>query len=175
MAKQLGVRTVTTTALHPQTEGCVERLNRVLAQAFACLASTTQDEWDNYVVLACFRYNSGISKLRGVTPYEVVFGVQPFMDWGEAELNRVAGESYNLKAYRPELQELLLTQEKVSRSMTARQYDTNVMEVSFKEQDSVFAWCLDLVRARKKQTGTALDWAVRYRKAFVRDIIFSSL
>lgn len=71
MAEALGVRRVTTSAFHHQTNGCVERFNRTLARDLACFGSTGQDDWGNHVSLACCRYNSCTNAATGVSPVDV--------------------------------------------------------------------------------------------------------
>ena len=144
MAARLGVRRVTTTAFRPQTNGCAERFNRTLAQDIACFVSTGQDDWDHHVALACFRYNSGITKATGMSPYEAMFGIEPFMAWGHAELKRVAGEPYDLRLHLRKLHESLVSRGKASRSRAALQYDATVKGVVFKKGDRVLVWCPDL-------------------------------
>ena len=144
MSEALGVRRVTNSAFHPQTNGCVERFNRTLAQDLACFVSTGQDDWDNHVALACFRYNSGRNAATGVSPFEAMFGVEPFMSWGPAELARVSGEPYDLRTHLRELHASLLGRGRAARKRAASHCNATVSGIRFAIGDRVLFWSPDL-------------------------------
>ena len=51
MCEQLGSHKNRTTALHPQSDGLVERFNRTLAQQLAVVTAKYQRDWDTHVPL----------------------------------------------------------------------------------------------------------------------------
>ncbi|KAJ8349267.1 hypothetical protein SKAU_G00243970 [Synaphobranchus kaupii] len=60
VCKRLGVIKTRTTPLHPQSDGLVERFNRMLATQLAILASQHQRDWDRHLPLVLWAYRSAV-------------------------------------------------------------------------------------------------------------------
>ncbi|KAJ8353335.1 hypothetical protein SKAU_G00209020 [Synaphobranchus kaupii] len=65
VCKRLGV---TKTPLHPQSDGLVERFNRMLATQLAILASQHQRDWDRHLPLVLWAYRSAVQESSQLTP-----------------------------------------------------------------------------------------------------------
>ncbi|MCQ7131118.1 DDE-type integrase/transposase/recombinase [Salmonella enterica] len=74
VAKILGMRKTRTTALHPQSDGMVERLNRTLEQYLAIFVDDNQRDWDSKVPLFLLAYRSAVHESTRVTPSRMLFG-----------------------------------------------------------------------------------------------------
>lgn len=74
LLRGLGVRTSYTTAYHPQCNGLVEHFNGTLAQMLSNYVSTNQKDWDLYVNLTCFSYNTSIQETTRHTPFYLLYG-----------------------------------------------------------------------------------------------------
>lgn len=144
MKRQLGVKQVLTSPLHPQGNGCVERWNRTLAQDLACFVSIGSEDWDAHVSLACFRYNTGVHEATGMTPYEAMFGDQAFMASGTEESLRVGGEPYNIGKHLQSLHRRLIQKGKEARGKAGDQYNKGVPEVEFEVGYRVLVWSPEL-------------------------------
>ena len=72
-----GMKKIFTTAYHPQTNGMVERFNKTLCRDLSAYV-TLEVDWDLYVSLACFRYNTSVNAATKVSPYKSVFAVRAF-------------------------------------------------------------------------------------------------
>ena len=70
----MGIRKSRTTAYHPQCDGLVERQNRTLQDVLSAYVSSHRDDWDLWVDLAVYSYNTSRHESTGFSPYELVFG-----------------------------------------------------------------------------------------------------
>lgn len=74
LLKGLGIRTSYTTAYHPMCNGLTEHFNGTLAQMLSNYVSTNQRDWDLYVHLTCFSYNTSIQETTRHTPFFLMYG-----------------------------------------------------------------------------------------------------
>ena len=63
-----------TTAYRPQCDGPVEQQNRTIQEILASFVSQHQSDWDNWVSLAVFAYNTSRNQSTGFSPCEMAFG-----------------------------------------------------------------------------------------------------
>ena len=70
----MGIHKSRTTAYHPQCDGQVERQNRTLQDMLSAFVSQNRDDWDLWVDLAVYAYNTSTHESTGYSPYELVFG-----------------------------------------------------------------------------------------------------
>jgi hypothetical protein len=61
----------------PQTDGMVERFNATLCRDLAKFL-THEEDWDQQLAFATFRYNATSNEATGVSPFRALFGVDPF-------------------------------------------------------------------------------------------------
>ena len=60
---------------HPQTDGQTERVNQVLEDMLCAYVSDRQTDWDSYLPLLEFAYNSRPHKVTGISPFEMNYGM----------------------------------------------------------------------------------------------------
>ena len=70
----MGVHKSRTSAYHPQCDGLVERQNRTLQDMLTSYVSKHQHDWDRWVDLVAYAYNTSTHASTGYSPYEMVFG-----------------------------------------------------------------------------------------------------
>ena len=70
----MGVHKSRTSAYHPQCDGLVERQNRTLQDMLTSYVSKHQHDWDCWVDLVAYAYNTSTHASTGYSPYEMVFG-----------------------------------------------------------------------------------------------------
>jgi hypothetical protein len=69
------------TAFHPQTDGQTEQMNAGMEQYLRVLVNHQQDEWVQWLPLAEFAANNGMSESTKCTPFFSVQGVDPQMSF----------------------------------------------------------------------------------------------
>jgi hypothetical protein len=75
--KQLGIKQVTTTAWHPQSNGIVERMNGTLKRTLKLWVNGMQNDWDIYLPYAMFAYHTTFHSTIKETPFYMVYGRDP--------------------------------------------------------------------------------------------------
>ncbi|KAL6417430.1 hypothetical protein ACFW04_012750 [Cataglyphis niger] len=73
VARKFKIRHFRTTAYRPQSNGSVERSHQVLWEYLKHYVDKT-NEWDTYLRLASFSYNTSVHEGTQFTPHELVFG-----------------------------------------------------------------------------------------------------
>jgi len=73
IARKFRITQMKTTAYHPQSNGSVERSHHVLWEYLKQFVDKSH-EWDKWLKLACFSYNTSVHEGTKYTPYELVFG-----------------------------------------------------------------------------------------------------
>jgi hypothetical protein len=61
-------------AYHPQMNGQMEVVNKCLETYLRCFASEKQHQWDQWLPLAEWRYNTTYHTTTRMTPFEAVYG-----------------------------------------------------------------------------------------------------
>lgn len=68
------IRHILSSPYHPQTNGALERSHSTLKEYLKHYINTQQSNWDEYVPLAMFTYNTHFHKSTHFTPFELIFG-----------------------------------------------------------------------------------------------------
>ena len=75
--RMLGAKKRFTSSFHPQTNGCVERLNHTVCQMLSHVVGAQQLEWDEYLLQVCYCHNNHVSKATGLAATEIHIGRYP--------------------------------------------------------------------------------------------------
>ena len=73
MLHLLGIRKTRTTALHPQSDGQVERHHQTILNYLAKFVSEDQKDWDNWIPMFLLAYCSSKHEATGASPAELYF------------------------------------------------------------------------------------------------------
>ncbi|XP_033363072.1 uncharacterized protein LOC117241209 [Bombus vosnesenskii] len=73
VAKRFRIKQYTTTAYHPQSNGSIERSHHVLIEYLKLYIENSKN-WDEWVELAMFSYNTSVHEGTKFSPHELVFG-----------------------------------------------------------------------------------------------------
>lgn len=73
LSQILGIKKTRTTALHPQSDGQVERQHQTILNYLAKFVSENQRDWDRWIPLYLLAYRSSKHETTGVTPAELYF------------------------------------------------------------------------------------------------------
>eukprot|EP00961_Rhodomonas_salina_P138889 1868846-Rhodomonas_salina.1 len=57
------------TAFHPQSDGLIERLNRMILETLLVLINAEGTDWVSYLAAIQFAFNSTVHSATGVTPF----------------------------------------------------------------------------------------------------------
>ncbi|GFV45329.1 retrovirus-related Pol polyprotein from transposon 412 [Trichonephila clavipes] len=63
-----------TTALHPQSDGMVERFNRTILNSLSLLVSSNQQDWDKKLPFFLLAYRSAVHETTSYSPSHMIFG-----------------------------------------------------------------------------------------------------
>ena len=72
--ESIGKQLRMSTAFHPQTDGEIERVNRVLEDMLRMYVSERQNNWVDYLSLVEFAYNSSWHASIQMSPFEAMYG-----------------------------------------------------------------------------------------------------
>jgi len=75
----LGIRTATSTAFHPQTDGQTERINQEIKQYLRLFINHHQLDWMNWLPMAEFAYNNRVQASTKYSPFMLNAGQNPCM------------------------------------------------------------------------------------------------
>jgi len=73
----LGVKQLTTTAYHPQTNGQTERYNKTIVARLRHYVAENQADWDEYVQPLTYAYNAQVHRSTRVPPFALVLSRNP--------------------------------------------------------------------------------------------------
>ncbi|GBL72222.1 Retrovirus-related Pol polyprotein from transposon 412 [Araneus ventricosus] len=74
LCELLGILKTRTTALHPESDGMVERFNRTILNHLSLFVLRNQTDWDTHLPLFLLAYRSAEHEVNGLTPVEMLFG-----------------------------------------------------------------------------------------------------
>lgn len=94
IAKKFKIKRYQTTAYRPQANGSIERSHHVLWEYLKQLVDNKND-WDTYLKLACFSYNTSVHESTSFTPHELIFGKLARTPASETQPEDLGNESYN--------------------------------------------------------------------------------
>jgi len=75
--KKVGTKLKYSTTCHPQTDGQTEVTNRTLGVLLRALIRSHSKAWDLILPHAEFAYNMAPSKTTGMSPFKIVYGLEP--------------------------------------------------------------------------------------------------
>jgi hypothetical protein len=93
IAKKFKIKHYKTTAYRPQSNGSVERSHHVIWKYLKQF--TNKNDWDSYLKLAAFSYNTSIHESTRYTPYELVFRKIARAPSSDSDINDLNNESYS--------------------------------------------------------------------------------
>lgn len=94
IAQKFRIKHFKTTAYRPQSNGSVERSHHVLWEYLRQYVDKN-NEWDQYLKLASFSYNTSVHEGTRYTPYELVFGRMARVPSSDPDVTDVVDESYS--------------------------------------------------------------------------------
>ena len=77
VCKLLKIKKIKCTAYHPEFNGALERMHRVLVEYLRCFILEDQSNWDKWLPYATFVFNTIPHTAMGFAPHELMFGRKP--------------------------------------------------------------------------------------------------
>ena len=117
------------TPYHPQTNGLVENLNGTLVDLLRKLTIDYPTRWDEWIATALYNYRTKVHATLGISPYELLFGIQP------RNTNAIQFAAQLLGQER--LAAIDYKRNQVHSQLTQKQANTWTPELNFKKGDLV--------------------------------------
>lgn len=140
--KLFKIKHVFSSPYHPQTNGALERSHQTLKEYLKHYINQNQTNWDEYVQLAMFTYNTHIHRSTNLTPFELVFGHKAFIPKSICEKPefRYSYDDYysSLKSKLNKAHEIARERLVESKEKSKQYYDRNAKEISYKINDLVY-------------------------------------
>jgi hypothetical protein len=112
VCKLLRIKKLQTTAFTPESNGGVERSQRVLMEYLRHYINEDQTNWDEWVPYAMYVYNTTTHSATGYTPFELVYGFQSTLP---STLHETPSPQYNYDDYVMELKGRLQMAHEIAR------------------------------------------------------------
>ena len=168
MCRLLGIDTTRTTALHPQSDGMVERFNRTLENQLAIFIEKHQQDWDSHVPLILLAYRSPVHESTGKTPSFLMFGreVNVPIDLlfgrppGSKETETVDHHVDQLETRMENVNEFARTRIRIASDRMKRRYDVGSTTEKFQCGDAV--WLYNPQRKKGLSPKLSTDWEGPY-------------
>ena len=161
----LEIRKTRTTALHPQSDGQVERQHQAINN-FAKYISENQKDWDRWVPMFLLAYRSSKHESTGMTPAEFYFAhdlrlLLDLLRGGPSKLQEERSSSEenfveNLQAKLEEIHSCVRERMNLKSSQMKAHYDRKTREVLFQEGERV--WFYNPRRVKGKAPKLQGDW-----------------
>lgn len=141
VAKLCNVKTCTTTAFCPQSNGSIERMHHSLKEWMKNYVSNVK-EWDHWCECAAFSYNTSVHEGTRFTPYECVYGKIARVPTARATLDDNIDETYyeyliTLKTRICEIQGLARENLINAKKRSKKYYDERLNPCTFTVGDNV--------------------------------------
>jgi hypothetical protein len=73
----MGTNLSFSSAYHPQIDGQIEVVNKILGDLLRSLVTEHHSQWDNILPQAEFAYNDSINRRARHSPFQILYGMQP--------------------------------------------------------------------------------------------------
>jgi hypothetical protein len=74
VCNKLGIEKTRTTPYRPQSDGLVERVNRVLQDMLAMFLNNFRNDWDDHLPYLLMAYRATVHESTGFSPFKMMFG-----------------------------------------------------------------------------------------------------
>ncbi|GBO17450.1 Transposon Ty3-I Gag-Pol polyprotein [Araneus ventricosus] len=166
LCKLLGILKTRTTALHPESDGMVERFNRTILNHLSLFVSRNQTDWDTHLPLFLLAYRSAEHEVTGLTPAEMLFGRTLRLPcdilFGRPSETPSSPNEYmkNLEARLESVHAFARERIKLASERMKTRYDSRATDHHFKEGDLV--WMYNPKRRRGLSPKLQQNWEGPY-------------
>ncbi|GFS49136.1 retrovirus-related Pol polyprotein from transposon 412 [Trichonephila clavipes] len=142
----LAIDKTRTTALHPQSDGMVERFNRTILNSLSLLVSGNQQDWDKKLPFFLPAYRSAVHETTGYFPSQMLFGralrLPADLLFSQPPDTPLAPEEYieKLQARMEEMHHLARYRIGMASEKMKTRYDARATGHDIHEGDKVWLW-----------------------------------
>ncbi|GBM26303.1 Retrovirus-related Pol polyprotein from transposon 297 [Araneus ventricosus] len=153
-------------ALHPESDGMVERFNRTILNHLSLFVSRNQTDWDTHLPLFLLAYRSAEHEVTGLTPAEMLFGRTLRLPcdilFGRPSETPSSPNEYmkNLEARLESVHAFARERIKLASERMKTRYDSRATDHHFKEGDLV--WMYNPKRRRGLSPKLQQNWEGPY-------------
>lgn len=177
MCEVLGIHKTRTTALHPQSDGMVERMNRTMGKYLSKVVSKHQRDWDQYLHLFLMAYRSSVNESTRLTPANIIFGRELRLPcdlaFGSRPEENLAGEDYvtQLRQQMDEIHETVRSNIQDTSERMKERYDIKADQGGYHPGDLV--WLYNPQRRRGYSPKLQTSWEGPYEVVTrINDVIY---
>ena len=163
----LGIDKTRTTALHPESDGMVERFNRTLENQLAIFGEHHQRDWDDHIPLLLMSYRSAIHESTKQTPANLMFGRELNLPidllYGRPPREKVSNiDDYlsNLQRRMENVHEFARIRMRVASDKMKKRYDASATRIVFEPDELV--WLFNPKRRKGISPKLTCDWEGPY-------------
>ena len=158
LCQGLGIKSLLSTAFHPETDGQTERVNASMEQYLRSYTDYLQDDWANWLPMAEFTGNNVVSETTGCSPFLAEMGYHPRMGFESMEPSR-SPASLNAGEFAKKMQDITIVLQEEMRFAQAR-YEAGANENRvpapvYQVGDAVW---LSTKNIRTQRPARKLDW-----------------
>ncbi|GBL73575.1 Retrovirus-related Pol polyprotein from transposon 297 [Araneus ventricosus] len=146
-------------ALHPESDGMVERFNRTILNHLSLFVSRNQTDWDTHLPLFLLAYRSAEHEVTGLTPAEMLFGRTLRLPC-DILFGRPSETPSSPNEYMKSLEARLESVHAFARERMKTRYDSRATDHHFKEGDLV--WMYNPKRRRGLSPKLQQNWEGPY-------------
>ena len=145
---ELGIKQYRSSALHPESQGALERFHQTLKNMIRSYCFDTEKDWDEGIHFLLFAVRESVQQSLGFSPFELVFGhtVRGPLKLLKEKFLSQEDTPLNLLQYVSDFRNRLLTACEAAKSNLKKaqgkmkqNFDKNTKEKSFKSGDKVLA------------------------------------
>lgn len=140
ITSRLGIRKLECTPYHPESNGALERSHGTIKQSVRFQINTQRNDWDEYLDITAYSFNTAVHSATNKTPYELLFGIKPRVPYLEHSNPERSYEDYatETKARLTELRQKAIDTQIINKERSKKRYDKhNHAKFSFTPGDSV--------------------------------------
>jgi hypothetical protein len=138
LQQAMGTKLDLSTAYHPQSDGQIERVNKVLEDLLRACVLTFDRNWESSLPFAKFSYNNSYQASIKMSPFEALYGrrCQNLLMWSNVRENNLEGPAFIKEA---EEKVALICKRLLEAQSRQKSYaDNRRRELSFEEGDFVY-------------------------------------
>ena len=173
--KLLGIKKVSTTAYHPQTDGLVERYIRTLVDMLSKKVEQSGKDWDKQLPYVLFAYRTSCQESTKASPFFLLYGRDPKLPTTAALNPPVDRVELNLADYQTEVAirmsnawESAKVAIKKAQKQQKTQYDKRARDPKLSIGDAVFVYF------PAKKSGKAYKFARPFQGPYVVQKLFDN-